>query len=37
MVAHALQRFAEDRYMMLIRQPAFRRGEIPFDVKPSAA
>ncbi|MGP1256248.1 MAG: AAC(3) family N-acetyltransferase [Kiloniellales bacterium] len=36
MVAHALKRFAEDRYMMLVRPPAFRRGEIPFDVKGSA-
>jgi hypothetical protein len=25
--------FARDRYVMLARPPAFRRGTIPFDVK----
>lgn len=32
-VEHGVEAFAADRYVMLVQPPAFRRGEIPYDMK----
>lgn len=32
-VAHGMEAFSADRYVMLVQPPAFRRGEIPYDMR----